>query len=114
VTAEQQPPLQPAAAPKKGFPTPLQAVLLTIAGFAMMFFGCLGAIASYDASQILFGILLVTAIAGLLGFLVGLGSVLYLFVKGVVKAFKDSSQKTPPPPPPADPPSAATTSSPAE
>jgi hypothetical protein len=83
--------------PKKQFPTPLQAVILTVAGFAMMFFGCLGAIASYDSSQILFGIILVAAIAGLVAFLVGLGSVLYLFVKGVVKAFKDSNRKGPPP-----------------
>jgi hypothetical protein len=92
VTADQLSPT-----PKKRFPTPLQAVLLTVAGFAMMFFGCLGALASYDSSQILFGILLVAAIAGLVAFLVGMGSVLYLFVKGVVKTFKDSGRQGPPP-----------------
>jgi hypothetical protein len=92
VTGDQQPPT-----PKKRFPTPLQAVLLTVAGFAMMFFGCLGALASYDSSEILFGILLVAAIVGLVAFLAGMGSVLYLFVKGVVQAFKDSSRKSPPP-----------------
>jgi membrane associated rhomboid family serine protease len=92
VTDEQQP-----ATPKKRFPTPVQAVVLTIAGFAMTFFGCLGAIASWDTSQILVGIALVAAIAGVIGFAVGLISVLYLFVKGVVKAFKDSNRKSPPP-----------------
>jgi membrane associated rhomboid family serine protease len=106
VTDEQQP-----ATPKKRFPTPVQAVVLTLAGFAMTFFGCLGAIASWDRSQILVGIALVATIAGVGGFAVGLISVLYLFVKGVVKAFKDSNRKSPPPPagdPPAsiDPPPA--------
>jgi hypothetical protein len=81
---------------QKRFPTPLQAVILTVTGFAMMFFGCLGAIASWDTSEVLVGIALVATIVGLLGFAIGLISVLYLFVKGVVKAFKDSSRKPPP------------------
>jgi hypothetical protein len=88
---------QPATAPNKRFPTPLQAVVLVVAGFAMAFFGCLGAIASYDRSSALFGILLIVAIAGALALLTGLGSVLFLFVKGVIKAFKDSQKKTAPP-----------------
>jgi membrane associated rhomboid family serine protease len=96
---------QPPPVPKKRFPTPVQAVVLTLAGFAMTFFGCLGAIASWDTSEVLVGIALVAAIVGVIALGVGLISVLYLFVKGVVRAFQDSRQKTSPPSdgsPPAD------------
>ena len=103
MTDETQP-----ATPKKRFPTPVQAVVLTLAGFAMMFFGCLGAIASWETSQILVGIALVATIAGVIGFAVGLISVLYLFVKGVMQAFKDSRPKTPPTSPGGPPPDSIT------
>lgn len=88
---------QTAPALKKRFPTPLQAVVLTIAGFAMTFFGCLGAIASWDTSEVLVGIAMVATAVGVLALATGLLSVLYLFVKGVMLAFKDSRAKTPPP-----------------
>jgi len=99
VTSEQQP-----AAAKKRFPTPLQAVVLTLAGFAMTFFGCLGAIASGDTSEVLVAIALVATIVGVVALGTGLISVLYLFVKGVMQAFKDSRPKTPPPSPGGPPP----------
>lgn len=89
-------------APKKRFPTPLQGIILTFAGLAMTFFGCLGAIASWDSSQILVGIALVATVAGVAALATGLISILYLFAKGVVQAFRESGRK--PPPPPAPPP----------
>ena len=79
MTSEQQP-----AAAKKRFPTPLQAVVLTLAGFAMTFFGCLGAIASWDTSEVLVGIALVATFVGVVALGTGLISVLFLFVKGVM------------------------------
>jgi hypothetical protein len=93
-------------APKKRFPTPLQAVVLTLSGCAMTFFGCLGAIASWDTSEVLVGIALVATAAGVVALGTGLISVLYLFVKGVMQAFKDSRPKTPPPSPGGPPPDA--------
>lgn len=90
--------------PKKRFPTPLQAVVLTLAGFAMTFFGCLGAIASWDTSEVLVGIALVATVVGVVALGTGLISVLYLFVKGVMQAFKDSRPKTPPTSPGGPPP----------
>jgi ABC-type nickel/cobalt efflux system permease component RcnA len=89
----------PLSAPRRRFPTPLQAVVLTLAGFAMMFFGCLGALTTYDTSDVMFGILLVVSIAGALALAVGVVIIMVMFVKGVVKAFQDRRQQPPPSPP---------------
>jgi hypothetical protein len=80
----------------KRFPTPLQAVVLTLAGFAMAFFGCLGALSQYDSSEVLFGIALVVSIAGALALLAGLASIAFMFIGGVVRAIQDSRRKAPP------------------
>ena len=99
---EPPPPFSPPA-PRRKFPTPLQAVILTVAGFAMMFFGCLGALTAYDGSEVLFGILVVVSIAGALALAAGVLIIMFMFVKGVVKAFQDRKQPPPPPAPPARP-----------
>ena len=79
---------------KKRFPTPVQAVVLTLAGFAMAFFGCLGAISEYDSSDVLFGIALVVSIVGAIALLIGVIMVAVLFIRGVMKAIQDGRQKT--------------------
>jgi hypothetical protein len=97
---------QPGPVPARRFPTPLQAVVLTLAGFAMAFFGCLGALSQYDSSEVLFGIALVVSIVGALALVTGLFMVALLFVQGVVRAFRDS-RKPPPSSPGATPPDAS-------
>jgi uncharacterized YccA/Bax inhibitor family protein len=87
----------PGPVAKKRFPTPVQAVILVFAGLAMAFFGCLGALSQYEGSNLLFGILLVVAILGAIAFLIGMSIILVMFVQGVMRAIRDSRQKTPPP-----------------
>jgi hypothetical protein len=87
----------PGPVPKKRFPTPVQAVVLALSGFAMAFFGCLGAISQYEGSEVLFGIALVVSIVGAIGLLIGLVMITLLFVQGVMRAIRDSRRKTPPP-----------------
>ena len=84
---------EPSGPVKKRFPTPVQAVVLTLAGFAMAFFGCLGAISEYDSSDVLFGIALVVSIVGAIALLIGVIMVAVLFIRGVMKAIQDGRQK---------------------
>jgi uncharacterized YccA/Bax inhibitor family protein len=85
----------PGQVPKKRSPTPVQAVVLVLAGCAMAVFGCLGAISQFNGSNVLFGILLVVAILGAIAFLIGMVIILVMFVKGVIRAVHDSRHKTP-------------------
>jgi hypothetical protein len=82
---------------KKRFPTPVQAVVLVVAGFAMAFFGCLGAISQSQGSNVVFGILLVVAVLGAIAFLIGMLIIMVMFAQGVMRAIQDSRRKTPPP-----------------
>lgn len=75
----------PPTKPARRFPTVLQGVVLTIAGFAMAFFGCLGAISGMSGSgEIRQPAFVVLFFVGLLGFVVGLGIFAYFLLIKVV------------------------------
>jgi hypothetical protein len=98
-------------APERRFPTPLQAVIITISGFAMAFFGCLGALSTYSQSEKLFVVGMIVFIFGLLVCLGGVVLVLYLFVRAIVRSARANrtvppgGPPLPPPPPPPSTPS---------
>ena len=75
----------PPTKPARRFPTLLQGLVLTIAGFAMAFFGCLGALSGMSGTgEIRQPAYLVLFFVGLLGFVVGLGIFVYFILIKVV------------------------------
>ena len=86
------------------FPTLLQAVLITASGFALAFFGCLGALSGLTGTgEIRNPAFVVLFIVGLLGFVFGLGLFLYFIlikVIAVVDARHASGPGGPAAPPP--------------
>jgi hypothetical protein len=75
------------------FPTAKQAVVITVCGFAMAFFGCLGAISVFERSDVLGYIGIGVFVVGSLAFLFGLLLVGYLFARALFRG-----PRTPPPP----------------
>ena len=75
----------PPTKPPRRFPTLLQGVVLTIAGFAMAFFSCLGAISGMSGSgEIRQPAFVVLFFVGLLGFLIGLAIFAYFILIKII------------------------------
>jgi len=94
----------PQPSPKRRFPTILQALLITICGFVMAFFGCLGALSGISGTgEIRTPAFVVLFIVGALAFLFGIGLFLYFLLIKVVRivdARRGQGPTEPPPTPP--------------
>ena len=87
--------------PGRRFPTILQAVLLTICGGVMAFFGCLGALSGISGTgEIKTPIFVVVFIVGGLAFLFGIGLFLYFILLKVVRVVDSRRGQGPTKPPP--------------
>ena len=101
--------LPPASAPvpppaaKRRFPTPVQAVVITVSGFLLAFFGCLGALTDINGNGPAFAIGAVAFGIGVLAFLFGVCVVGFMFVRAVFQMISEN-RKQPPSAPPAPPP----------
>src|SRR5262245_29836456 len=92
--------------PKRRFPTILQAVIITIAGGAMAFFGCIGALSGISGTgEIRTPGFVVMFIVGALALLFGLSLFLYFILLWVVRLVdaRRGQGPTPPPTPPPTP-----------
>ena len=86
----------PPSKPRRRFPTLLQAALITASGFAMAFFGCLGALSGMTGTgEIQTPAFVVLFIVGLLGFVFGLGLLLYFILVKII-AVLDARRATGP------------------
>ena len=106
------PPVPPAALPpalRRRFPTPVQAVVITISGFLLALFGCLGALTDINGNGPAFAIGGIAFAIGLLAFLFGVGVIGFMFVRAVVQTVRENRKQPPaappsaPTPPPVDP-----------
>jgi hypothetical protein len=86
---------------KQSFPSGKQAVVITVCGFAMALFGCLGAISVFERSDVLGYIGIAVFVIGSLAFLFGLLLVAYLFFRALFRGSR-TPPLPPPPPPPGD------------
>lgn len=87
--------------PGRRFPTILQAVVLTICGALMAFFGCLGAISGLSGTgEIKAPIFIVVFIVGALALLLGTGMFLYFILLKVVRIVDSRRGQGPTEPPP--------------
>jgi hypothetical protein len=87
--------------PKRRFPTILQAVVITISGAAMAFFGCLGALSGISGTgEIRAPAFVVLFIVGALALLFGLSLFLYFILLWVVRLVDARHGQGPTPPAP--------------
>jgi hypothetical protein len=96
VTNELPPPIA-----KRRFPTILQAVLITICGAAMAFFGCIGALSGISGTgEIRTPAYVVMFIVGVLVLLFGLSLFLYFILIWVIRIIDARRGQGPTAPPP--------------